>query len=115
MRIGGELVALDGEVDRGADAFAVQRLDLFAGQVQTLLQARMARRMLGVEVEVAVVALGKDGHGVDVGPLHGPGEFAGVEVGADIRDPGTGVEVEVNLTLTGGMDHGCSLVDGRTS
>ena len=71
--VGGVLVALDADVDRGADALAVQRLDLLAQQVEARPQARVPLGPAGVVVEVAVVALGEDGDAVDVGLLESLG------------------------------------------
>ncbi len=80
MGVGGVFVALHRDVDGGADAFAMQRLDLAFEQAEALSQARMSLGAPGVVVEVPVMALGEDGDAVDVRPLHGAGEFARVEV-----------------------------------
>ncbi len=111
------LVDLEGQIDRRADAHGVQGLDLFGEQVEIGGEAGVAFRPVGAVVEMAVVALGEDGHAVDVGFLEGPGEGHRVEVPPHVGDVGAGVEVQVHgaarealrvvsvhITLSHGMD-----------
>ena len=95
MGEGGVLVPGGREIDRRGDAFAMQRVDLGAQQVEA--EAGVHPAHLGRVVGQAVMALGKDGDRVDVGLLEGTGEVARVEAGADALDQAGGVEVEMDL------------------
>jgi hypothetical protein len=93
---GGVLVDLEGEVDGRPDPHGVQGLDLLGEQVEVGGEAGVAFRSLGRVVEVAVVALGEDGHAVHMGLAERPGERLRVEVPADVGYVGRGMEVQVD-------------------
>jgi hypothetical protein len=99
MCIGGVLVALDADIDRCADIFAVEGVDLAFQQVVTFPEGRVTFRSLGVVVEMAVMAFGEHGDGVDMGAFERAGELARVELGADIGHGGAGMEIEMDLAL----------------
>ena len=48
---------------------------------------------------MAVMALGEDRDAVDVGALHRPRKFRGIEFNADIRDERRGMKIEMHLAL----------------
>ena len=60
MGVGGVLVALHAQVNGCPYPRRVQRLDLFAEQVQFGGQQRMALRPVGPVLRVSVMALGED-------------------------------------------------------
>src|SRR6185437_9496115 len=91
MGVGGVFIALNGDINGRADALAVQGLDLFARRVEIFFLARVALRALGVVIQMPVMALGKDGDGIDAGAFGGLGEFFGVKILAHVRDVGAGV------------------------
>ena len=94
--VGGVLVALHADVDRRPDAGAVQRFYLFAQQIQVLGQRRVAGRVIGVEVEMPMVAFGEHRHAVDVRFLECACEIGSVEIAGHVRDRWAGVEVQVD-------------------
>jgi hypothetical protein len=95
--VGGVLIAQDAEVDGGADVVFVKGFDLFFEEAEIFCETGMACGVIGVVVEVAVVALGEEGDGVDMGVDEGLGERVGIEGDADVVDSGAVVEVEVDL------------------
>ena len=99
MLAGGVLVHLRRQVDRRADAAAVQRLDLGAGQVEIGRQGGVAARVRGAEVGVAVVAEAEHGHAVDARLGKAVGKGVRVEVARHVRDVRAGVEVEMDRPL----------------
>ena len=97
LGVGGELVPLDGDVDRHPDVAPVAGLDLLLEEVAPEVGVAPLREGLRVVVDVAVMAPAEAGDGVDPGPLEGRGELLGVELGPHVGDQGAGVEVEVDL------------------
>ena len=98
LRVGGDLlfVKTRRDVDRGADADLGAGLELRAQQVEGESGVHPVHR--GGVVGPAVVALGKDGDGVDM-PLFESGlELLFGKTGADPGDGAGGVEIQVNLT-----------------
>src|ERR1700683_2078422 len=103
MGVGGIFIALNAEINRGADSFSVEGLALLAQQIASAGKAGMALGAGGVVVEMPVMALGKQRDAVDICPLHGAGEFSRIEVPADIGDCGPGVEIKVDLAKPKGL------------
>lgn len=89
------LVKEHAEVERGAHADATQRLNLLAQQVQSA-QSGMAFAALRVVVQLPVMALGEEGHGVHLETGETFGEFGRIEFSAHVGDVRRRVEVEVH-------------------
>ena len=84
--VGGIVVETDGDIDGRADAGGVQRLDLFAQQIE--FETGVDRADFGWVIGVAVVATGKDGDAIHMRGFGQRGELLRVEILADGGDEG---------------------------
>lgn len=85
-------------VDGRPYADTVQGLNLFAQQIAPA-DRRVADAGARRIVAHAVVALGKDSHAVDIGPLHGAGEFGCIKLGSDVWNVGRRMKIQMHLSL----------------
>ena len=111
MLVCGVLIVACRDIDGGADADLVGRLDL-GGQQLEIPEGGVHFIGFGFMVCPAVVAFGEHGDRIDVADAQGILELLFIKAGADAGNVLAGVEIKVDLTKSHGMSSFLSCNDG---